>query len=210
MGVKMSESKVDGVEPKQTDGVHSEESTATESKGSADQDKVAYETYKRTLEQLKKTQAALREKEAQEKERKLKEAQEQGKFQELMEAYKKEAEEAKAQMVELKKSYGATQVKSQLQKVLMSEGCIDIDEVIQLTDWSGKINVDPETFAVKEDDIKKVVEEWKKKKPNWFKTTKANVQHVNVGSKPVVSVPKPASIKELALQLANKSRDARK
>lgn len=206
----MSESKVDSVEPKAMDSVQAEESKTTENSSSAAEDKVAYETYKRTVEQLKKTQAALKEKEAQEKERKLKEAHEQGKFQELMEAYKKEAEEAKAQVGDLRKSYGTTQVKAQLQKVLLSEGCTDVDDIIQLENWSGKITVDPETFAVKEDDVKKVVEEWKKKKPHWFKTTKANVQHVNVGVKPVVGAPKAASIKDLAMQLANKSRETRK
>lgn len=206
----MSESKVDSVEPKAMDGVQAEESKTTENSSSAAEDKVAYETYKRTVEQLKKTQAALKEKEAQEKERKIKEATEQGKFQELMETYKKEAEEAKAQVGDLRKSYGTTQVKAQLQKVLLSEGCTDVDDIIQLENWSGKITVDPETFAVKEDEVKKVVEEWKKKKPHWFKTTKANVQHVNVGVKPVVGASKALSIKEMAMQLANKSRETRK
>lgn len=206
----MSESKVDSVEPKAMDSVQAEESKTTENSSSAAEDKVAYETYKRTVEQLKKTQAALKEKEAQEKERKLKEAHEQGKFQELMEAYKKEAEEAKAQVGDLRKSYGTTQVKAQLQKVLLSEGCTDVDDIIQLENWSGKITVDPETFAVKEDEVKKVVEEWKKKKPHWFKTQKANVQHVTMSNKPVVGSSKPVSVKDMAYALASKMKEQRR
>ncbi len=92
----------------------------------------------------------------------------------------------------------------------MSEGCTDIDEIIQLTNWSEKITVDPETFEVKNEDVKKVVEEWKKKKPTWFKTQKANVQHVTMSNKPVVGSSKPVSVKDMAYALASKMKEQRR
>lgn len=206
----MSESKVDGVEPKAMDSVQAEDSKKDSKSSGASEETVSRETYVRTVDEVKKLKSKLAEIEKQEKERKTKEAQDQGRWQELADAAKKEADEAKAQRDELRKSYGSKAVKSQLKEVLMSEGCTDIDEVIQLTNWSEKITVDPETFDVKADDVKKVVEEWKKKKPTWFKTQKTNVQHVQMSNKPVVGANKPVSVKDMAYALASKMKEQRR
>lgn len=206
----MSESKVDGVEPKAMDSVQAEDSKKDSKSSGASEETVSRETYVRTVDEVKKLKSKLAEIEKQEKERKTKEAQDQGRWQELADAAKKEAEEAKTQRDELRKSYGSKAVKSQLKEVLMSEGCTDIDEVIQLTNWGEKITVDPETFEVKTDDVKKVVEEWKKKKPTWFKTHKTNVQHVQMSNKPVVGSNKPVGVRDLAHALASKMKEQRR
>lgn len=206
----MSESKVDGVEPKAMDSVQAEDSKKDSKSSGASEETVTRTAYERVLDEAKKAKHKLAEYEKTEKERKTKEAQEQGRWQELADAAKKEAEEAKAQRDELRKSYGAKTVKSQLKEFLLKEGCTESDIILQVTPWNEKISVDPETFDVKVDDIKKVVEEWKKEKPSWFKTQKTNVQHVQMSNKPVVGANKPVSVKDMAYALASKMKEQRR
>lgn len=197
--------QVAGGASSQENGVQQgKENQTTENSDASDQEAktVSHETYSRAIDEVKRLKEKLREQEKLDKERKLKEAQDQGKWQEIAQAAKEEAERALKERDDLRVTYGANTVKSQLRDLLTTEGCTDVDEVIQLTDWANKISVDQETFSVNKDDVKKAVEDWKKKKPTWFKTQKTNVQHVNVTQKPVVGGSEKKSLTDLAIMLA--------
>lgn len=161
----MSEAKADGVGEPQKDQV------ASGDENQNNQDKVSYETYRRTVDAEKKAKAK-----ADELARKVKEFEErdlaaQGKSQELIESLRSQVKEKEEKLNSVVGSFAYKSVESQLKEEAIKQGCVDIDLLLKAgNNEFSKIEVDAENgFQVNKDDLKRFFETTMQKHPMLFK-----------------------------------------
>lgn len=90
-----------------------------------------------------------------------------GKKDELITQYKKQADELAKKNKELYANFAFANVKSQLASEAVKYGCVDVDALIALADLSA-IEVDDQSFKADSEAVKSVVEQMKAKKPYLF------------------------------------------
>lgn len=93
-----------------------------------------------------------------------------GKKDELITQYKKQADELAKKNKELYANFAFANVKSQLASEAVKYGCVDVDALIALADLSA-IEVDDQSFKADGEAVKNVVEQMKAKKPYLFSKT---------------------------------------
>lgn len=135
------------------------------------QDKVAYETYRKTVDAEKKAKAK-----ADELARKLKEYEEkdmaaQGKSQELIESLRSQVKEKEDTLKNVVGSFAHRAVSSRIREEAVKQGCLDVDLLLKAgADEFSKIEVNPEDgFSVNNDDLKRFFETTVTKHPMLFK-----------------------------------------
>lgn len=129
------------------------------------EDKVAYETYKRTLSEAKKYKSemqALKEKLASYEESK---AIEEGKKDEVIERLRKEKEEAYNNLKQREAQFAEKTIRSQVEAKAIEAGCVDVDALCKLVDFDG---LDVDGFEVSQQSLEMVIGEAKEKRPYLF------------------------------------------
>ena len=160
----MSEAKVDGVDqPK--------DQASGEISAEQKQDKVAYETYRKTLDEAKKAKAKADELAKTVKAYEDEKLQTQGKSQELIESLRSQVKEKEEKLQNVVGSFAYKAVSSQLREEAAKQGCLDVDLLLKASsDEFSKIEVDAENgFSVNQDDMKRFFETTVSKHPMLFK-----------------------------------------
>lgn len=132
----------------------------------AHEDKVAYETYKRTLSEAKKFKS-----EAQQLKEKLGEYEnkilaDEGKKDEVIERLRKEKEEVYRTLKEREASFAETQIRAQVESKARELGCVDTEALTKLVDFEGLDVVDG--HKVSSQSLEMVLNEAKEKRPYLF------------------------------------------
>lgn len=162
-------------EAKKANGV----SESTESSGSDQQEqeqkqqenKVAYETYRKTLDEAKKAKSKADEMARKLKEYEEKEMAAQGKSQELIESLRNQVKEKDEKLQAVVGNFAYKAVESQLKAEAIKQGCLDVDLLLKAgaSEFS-KIEVDAENgFSANQDDVKRFFETTMSKHPMLFK-----------------------------------------
>lgn len=129
-------------------------------------DVVAYETYRKTLGLAKKREQEL-EAERAEKQKLLEEKLAvEGKKDELIESWKKKYEALENKTKKAVGSFSYKVLASAISQEAVKEGCINVNDLIQLTDL-GAVNMDDE-FNVDQEQVKEMILRNKKERPYLF------------------------------------------
>lgn len=132
----------------------------------AHDDKVAYETYKRTLSEAKKfkSEAQLLKEKLNEYEQKI--LSDEGKKDEVIERLRKEKEDIYKSLKEKEASFAEVQVRGQVESKAKELGCVDVEALTRLVDFEGLDIVDG--YKVSPQSLEMVLNEAKEKRPYLF------------------------------------------
>lgn len=148
-----------------------EETTQQNTTTAENKDVVAYETYRKTLGLAKKREQEL-EAERLEKQKLLEEKLAvEGKKDELIESWKKKYEALESKTKKAVGSFSYKVLASVISQEAVKEGCINVGDLIQLSDLS-TIEMDDE-FNVDTEQIKDLVQRNKKERPYLFSNKSA-------------------------------------
>lgn len=131
------------------------------------EDKVAYSSFQKVLNEKKTTQSKLSEVEKELAKYREKEMETQGKTQELIDGYRKRVDELESTLNKTKKTFAWNTVSNTIKAEAAKLGCQDPDKLIRLMDDQDlqALNVD-ENFNLDRETLSKVLE--KNKKENYF------------------------------------------
>lgn len=154
-----------------TSGAEDQAQASGEQTQQQKEDKVAYETYRKTVDAEKKAKAK-----ADELARKLKEYEEKemaanGKSQELIESLRTQLKEREEKIQNVVGDFAYRAVSSKIREEALKQGCLDVDLLLKAgSEEFGKIEVDAENgFSVNDSDLKNFFEATMKKHPMLFK-----------------------------------------
>jgi hypothetical protein len=161
----MSEPVVGGADDKVKDQV------VGDNEKTKQDEKVAYETYKRTVDEAKKAKSKVDELAQKLKGYEEKELEAQGKSQELIESLRSQIKEKDEKINKVVGSFAFRSVESQLKAEALKHGCVDVDLLLKASSSEfSSIEVDAENgFAVNQDDLKRFFEMTIAKHPALFK-----------------------------------------
>lgn len=138
--------------------------------GSADQtnDVVAYDTYRRTVGEVKNLKAKLAEIEAEREHERLAKLSEQGKYKEQSEDLLKKLNEKDLQVKKVVSTFGRKVFESEAKSLALGLGAKPeaIDDILKVGAWD-EVEID-EQFNVNKDQLKLKLEELVKSKPYFF------------------------------------------
>ena len=140
-----------------------EQKTQTDDRIASSEDTVAYSTHKKLLAEKKNLQAKYEEIEKKFNSIHEEKLQNEGKKDELLEAYKQKINDYESKFSNFAFSTVANNVALEAKEM----GCVDHDALIKLVDLSS-LNVG-DNFAVDKDEVKTMLENVKKEKPYLFK-----------------------------------------
>lgn len=153
------------------DGVNNQNQASGEIQAEQKNDKVSYETYKKTVDAEKKAKAKLDEISKKLKEFEERDLAAQGKSQELIESLRSQIKEKDEKLQNVVGGFAYKSVSSQIREEAIKQGCLDVDLLLKASnDEFSKIEVDAENgFSVNSDDLKRFMETTMTKHPMLFK-----------------------------------------
>lgn len=101
------------------------------------QDKVAYETYKRTLSEAKKYKSQYSEMQSKLEQYEREKLQAEGKKDEVIQKLMKEKEELYSNLTKTKQEFAYNQIRTQVELKAKEMGCVDTDALTKLVDFDG-------------------------------------------------------------------------
>lgn len=192
----MSEAVVDGVDT-------SKDPAGGEDPSKTKDDKVAYETYRKTVDEAKKAKARVDDLAKKLKEYEDEKLQNQGKSQELIESLRSQVKDKETKLQNVVGSFAHKAVSSHIREEALKQGCLDVDLLLKAgADEFGKIEVDAENgFSVNGDDLKRFFETTMTKHPMLFKKPGPNFHDGTPGkAKPDAPVPREKKSTEELIQ----------
>lgn len=160
----MSDTTSDGVA---TDDVSDVKSVSKESTSG---DSVSYDTYKRTVSEVKKLKESLKEAQALKDrlaELEQNEQMRQGKHEETIASLRAELDKAKKSERGVFQKFAIRSLSAQVKEEAMKHGCVDPDAVMKLVDLS-ELEVDGDTFEADKEKIAEMISDLKSKKAYLF------------------------------------------
>lgn len=174
-------------------GTHGEESTAVHASG---KDTVSYDTYRRTLGQLKAAQNKLAELSERSQTLEDEKLAAEGKKEELVESYKKKYEEERDKRKTQIRAFADEITFRQFESEASKFGCIKPEDLftlykqrIQALEISDDLKVDP-------DEIREIIEEAKVQRPFFFKKDSPRLSTDLPGDMPK---PKTKTLKQMSI-----------
>ena len=134
-------------------------------------DKVAYETHKKLLGEKKKLQSRYEEMEKELSVLNENKLASEGKKDELLEAYKKRIGDLEGKV----NDFAFSSVSNSVRLKAKEMGCVDDEDLVKLLDLSSLTISDG--FATDADEVKTMLEDFKKKKPHYFRPVNPNVNN---------------------------------
>ncbi len=147
--------------------------------GETEKQTVAYETYRKTVGEVKKLKSEIesfRQKEI-EKEQAL--LAEQGKYKEALEAAMKKQKELEKVLTEKEKTYARNIFTKEAKQVAMQLGAMPeaLDDIVKVGNWSD-VEID-ESFNINTDQLKEAISRLQKEKPFYFKKESSTPRSVD-------------------------------
>lgn len=153
------------------DGVNNQDQASGNDQAEQKNDKVSYDTYRKTVDAEKKAKAKLDEVSKRLKEFEERDMAAQGKSQELIESLRSQIKEKDEKLNNVVGSFAYKSVSSQIREEAIKQGCLDVDLLLKAgNEEFAKIEVDAENgFSVNSDDLKRFMETTMNKHPMLFK-----------------------------------------
>lgn len=188
-------------------GVSDQGQASGETGASAKQqeDKVAYETYRKTVDAEKKAKAKADELARKLKEYEEKELAAQGKSQELIESLRNQVKEKETKLQDVVGTFAYRSVASKIREEALKQGCLDVDLLLKAgQDEFGKIEVDAENgFSVNDSDLKNFFDNTMKKHPMLFKKAGPKIHDSAPSTQGHIDGAKPKkTLDQMALEFA--------
>jgi hypothetical protein len=158
---------------------------------------VKYETYKRTVDEVKSLKAELESFRTKESERESKALAEQGKFKEALDGALKEKLDLKQKLEAKEKSFAKSMFEAEAKKMALEFGAMPdaLDDIVKVGDWSS-VEIDTDNFRINSDQLKESMSKLQKEKSFFFKK---NAQAPNdVHTSASGSMPKAKGLGELS------------
>lgn len=178
------------------------------SDNSSGEDKVAYETYKKTLSEVKRERAEKRELLEKLQAIELEKQQANGDKDKVIETLRTKLNEVTTEAKKIEKNYVWNTIQGQIKNEAISQGCVNPDKLIKLMskDDLSSVEID-DHFNVNRDDLTRLMDEAKKQHSDigLFKSKKSEVHDVtshNIPKTPVKSKDE-LSKDEIKQQLRN-------
>jgi hypothetical protein len=131
------------------------------------QSQVSYDTYKKTISEVKKLKAALKEREDALQKAQQEKLEAEGNKDELITQLKGKLSEVEKKHKETFNSFVYSSLDAQVREEAAKIGCIDPDAVVKLADLSS-VEVDAKTFRADKTQLVEVLETLRKEKPYLF------------------------------------------
>ncbi len=144
---------------------------STENIVTSSDNKVAYDTHKKLLSEKKKLQSRFQDMEKELSILNESKLASEGKKDELLEAYKKRIGDLEGKV----NDFAFSSVSNSVRLKAKEMGCIDDEDLVKLLDLSSLTL--SEGFATDADEVKVMLEEFKKNKPHYFKSANPNVNN---------------------------------
>lgn len=166
--------------PKDSSGVQDTSASGGGSEGTG-RDTVSYETYRKTVSEVKNLKSKLDEFQTKETEREQATLQEQGKFKEALEAANRKLKETELKLDSTSKTFAKQVFSKEAKSVALQMGAAPegVDDLIRVADWTG-VEIG-EDFAVNETQLKDAIARMQKQKPLFFKKLVPAPKDVNTG-----------------------------
>ncbi len=147
--------------------------------GQQSKDSVAYETYKRTVGEVKKLKSELdgfRQKEAEREQAALSE---QGKYKEALDAATKKQKELEVTLKEKEKVFARNIFTKEAKSVALQMGAMPeaLEDIVKVGNWSD-VEID-DKFEINSDQLKEAVSRLQKEKPFYFKKDSSSPRTVD-------------------------------
>jgi len=147
--------------------------------GQQSKDSVAYETYKRTVGEVKKLKSELdgfRQKEAEREQAALSE---QGKYKEALDAATKKQKELEITLKEKEKVFARNIFTKEAKSVALQMGAMPeaLEDIVKVGNWSD-VEID-DKFEINNDQLKEAVSRLQKEKPFYFKKDSSSPRTVD-------------------------------
>jgi hypothetical protein len=170
----MSDDKSGGAATDQETSGHDQKSQESEASGA---DKVSYDTYKKTVSEVKRLKAEIKAKEDALTAAQQEKLSAEGNKDELINQLKTQVAKLDKQNKDTLNSFVFMSLDTQVRKEAEKLGCVDPDAVVRLADFSG-VDVDHKTFMADQGQLVQVIADLKKTKPYLFGRagTKINTQ----------------------------------
>lgn len=191
-------SEVDQVASGQVEGSSGTESNQDQTQQSKE-DKVAYETYRRTLSEAKKAKQSAAELASELEKYKQSELETKGKQSELIDSLRKQLAEKDQAARKFKEDFAFQSLKTAAIAEGAKHGCVDYDLLLKAMDLSS-VEVQDD-FTINPDDLSRVVNDVVTKKPFLFKKQITAPKDVIPSSK-VDTKEKPMSLQDKIKKLA--------
>lgn len=146
------------------------------------EDKVAYETYKKTVAAEKKAKEEARELKAKLQQYEQAELESKGKQAELIDNLRKQIAEENKKRESMLRDFAYQSLNKAVENEAMSQGCVDTEALIKLMDVSA-IEV-KDDFTVNTEDVKRAIADIKSKKQYLFEKKVSKIADVTPGVKP--------------------------
>jgi hypothetical protein len=140
---------------------------------------VAYDTYRKTVGEVKSLKSQLAEYKAKEAELEQAKLTEQGKYKEALDAAQKKAKELEDKLQNSTKLFTKNLFTKEAKAVAMQMGAVDsaLDDIVKVGDWSS-VEID-ENMQVNSEQLKEAMAKLAKEKSFFFKKTPTSPKDVN-------------------------------
>lgn len=130
-------------------------------------DKVSYDTYKKTLSEAKKLKEALKQKDELLQQLEQKKLEAEGNKDELINQLKDKLAKTEKAQKEQFSNFVFQSLDAQVREEALRLGCIDPDAIVKLADMSA-VEIDSQTYKADKEQLGQLLEEMKRKKPYLF------------------------------------------
>lgn len=154
-----------------------------EASGETSQDVVKYETYKKTISELKNVKSKLSEYEAKVREREQIELAEKGKFKEALDSEISRRKELEQELQAKERAFAKKIFTKEVQEIALQFGARKeaLEDIIKVGDWH-EVEID-ENYTINKDQLKSQIANLAKSKPFFFVNTAAAPRDIsNVAS----------------------------
>lgn len=143
--------------------------TNNEASGQVEKQTVAYETYRKTVGEVKKLKSEIESFRQKEIEREQALLAEQGKYKEALESALKKQKEIEKSLQEKEKTYARNIFTKEAKSVALQLGAMPeaLDDIVKVGNWSD-VEID-EAFNINTDQLKEAITRLQKEKPFYFK-----------------------------------------
>ena len=153
-----------------------------------DQNQVAYETYKKTVESERNAKAKLSSMEQKLQALEEEKLQREGKKDELLTTYKTKLAEIESKYNKTQQSYAWNTLTGEIKREAMNSGCLDPDKLIKLMNDEDLNSIEVgENFNVDRKSVKEVIERSKKENAFLFSQGNKVIANGNPTTKPVAT-----------------------
>jgi hypothetical protein len=155
------------------------QTTVSDPQSGKGDDKVSYETYKRTVGEVKNLKTELEALRSEKADRENAVLVEQGKYKDALEAKIKAEADLKAKLTEKDKTFAKTIFNAEVKKLAVELGAMPeaLEDIVKVGDWT-PVQIDTDNYSVNRDQLKEALNKLQKDKPFYFKKGASNVRDV--------------------------------